>query len=531
MVSLSSPTRLSDEPGVARARATSGTRLQCIAVAYVALCAAAALGREPRDNVTVLSSAELKTTSAALVPRAAKGVSYGDGAVRRASTPEPLLNPAELKAGAKPDGRLTVAFHRQPWKVVLAWLAEISGASLSCHAEPPGYVDFVATRFTSLEDVRDCLNCILLSKGYTLVRHGSALTLVALKSLDLQYIPHVSASDLESLGRYEFAVVYFDLSSLSAQTVASEIRQTLGRNGQTRCLKTMNRLAVMDTGENLRRVRDLLTDEEARGPNTPDFCVFRLRYVRADEVANTIGKLFGVDRPARLTAAHEDRAFSPRVGVGYTAARKAIALAVDTRQNAILATGPVDQMGAVRRAVAILDVPRAPNVASRAENEWRTYSLSTVDGASLMRLLGNVGVLDEHVHFAIHGRSNAIVVCANRKDHLAIASIIEQLDGDSRHAEVVQLRSLDAVEIARMIERLLNSGDGGSSLQQLLRSDNSTAKTGLLVRADAVGNRLFLRATASELREINILLAKLGEQCDVAPDRKLAHRRGGTAAP
>ena len=200
----------------------------------------AAYGREVKDltNSQKLAKRSGNKTSS----KTAKLPDRTPPPVRRAAAPKTPPDPTELDVRPGADGRVSVAFHGQPWGAVLGWLAEISEAALRCDLAPSGYLDFVATEPTSVPAVRDGLNGVLLSKGYTLVRDGDVLTLLSLKSLNVQTVPRATVRDLDDLGRYEFATVAFDLRSLTAPVVEADLRATLGRNGRIECLKSMNRL-------------------------------------------------------------------------------------------------------------------------------------------------------------------------------------------------------------------------------------------------------------------------------------------------
>ena len=477
-------------------------------------------GREVKDSTKSASNSKSKKLAkngekkAKAMPRTkppaktAKPPDRTPPPVRRGATPKTPPDPSELDVRPGDDGRVSVAFHGQPWIAVLDWLAEISAAALRCELAPAGYVDFLVTEPTPVPEIRDGLNRMLLSQGYTLVRNGEVLTLLSLRSLNVETVPRATVRDLDDLGHYEFATVAFDLRSLTAPQVAADLRATLGRNGRIECMRSMNRLLVMDTGENLRHMRDLLTEEQAQVKNASAFRVFPLRYVRADDAAETLRKVLGLESPdaraqtpGRLVHPAERASQTPRP-----------TLAVDARRNAILVSAPTDRIGVAERAVEFLDVPAAGG-ARASEIESKSYRLSTIEASWLQRFLANEGGFDTRVRFALDERSNSLVVSASANDHLVIASLIEKVDEPRRRREVVDLHTLDAVQVGRMIERLLDRDEGKAlSGRQPSPSQNVTGSDALLIQADRIGNRLLLRVSPGELAEIRTLLAKLGER-------------------
>ncbi len=212
----------------------------------------------------------------------------------RPNKPEQPANPDELKVRPDEKGLISLSFKGQPWPAVLQWLADVSGMSLDWQEAPPDYLDLTTRRRYTVDEVRDLINSALLARGYSLLRNGEMLIVVNLKKLDSSLVPRVLPAELDERGNYELVKVFFDLNRLRAEAVVDELKPLLSTNGKVAALKTTNRLDVLDTAGNLRRIRDLLSEEQSASGKNFQIREFRLRHTRAAEVLETLNSLLGI---------------------------------------------------------------------------------------------------------------------------------------------------------------------------------------------------------------------------------------------
>src|SRR6185295_8570157 len=130
--------------------------------------------------------------------------------------------PAELKVKPDEKGNVSFSFKGQPWQGVLEWLADVSHLSLDWQEVPAGYLDLTTRRKYSLDEARDLINSILLSKGYTLLRNGEVLIVSSIKNLDVSLVPIVAPSQLNERGTFELVRTFFDLERLQAEPLVEE---------------------------------------------------------------------------------------------------------------------------------------------------------------------------------------------------------------------------------------------------------------------------------------------------------------------
>src|SRR6185437_13912598 len=310
-------------------------------------------------------------------------------------------------------------------------------------------------------------------------------------------------------------------------------------------LKTTNRLDVLDTADNLQRVVELIDEEQSHTGQQRLVREFRLRHTRAAEVMETLQTLLGIEPKSNqpvdprqammaLQMAQQQAQQQGQPG-GQPPPKKdkesQLYLAVNSRENSILANAPPDKMAIIEQAILVVDVSQDAATGLLANiHKMQVYRLAGVTPEALVKVLKELGSLDPTTRLEIDQKNRAIIAYAPLADHVLIRSLVDKLDGTGRRFEVIQLRVLGAEYVAGSINTLMNGPektdnnrnrypfyyymDGGGSSQQQDAADR------FQVEADIEHNRLLLRANDIELAEVKTLLMKLGE---IAPEGRNGH--------
>ena len=96
-----------------------------------------------------------------------------------------------------------------------------------------------------------------------MLRNREVLLVTKVKDLDVSLVPRVTLEELDTRGSYEMVRVFFNLDWLVAERQAEELKGMLSPHSKITALKTTNRLDVVDTAGSLRRVRQLLQEEQS----------------------------------------------------------------------------------------------------------------------------------------------------------------------------------------------------------------------------------------------------------------------------
>lgn len=462
---------------------------------------------------------------------------------RPVEAPEPA-DRRELNVGPDENGLISFSFKGQPWPAVLEWLADISDMSLQWEEAPAGYLDLTTRGRYTIEEVHDLINSVLLAKGFTLLHNGDVLIVANLRNLDTSLVPRVTIVELKRCGNYELVKTFIDLDWLVAEEAAEEIKPMLSPYGKVAALKTTNRLDVLESAGNLRRIVDLIDEEQSDSGQQRLVREFRLKHTRAAEVLETLNTLLGIERkssapmdPRAMMAQQQMMMAQPQGQPGQPQpappAKKEpqVFLVVNSRENSILANAPPDKMAVIEQAVLVIDVPQDAGQGLLANiHKMQVYRLAGVTPEALVKVLKELGSLDPTTRLEIDQKNRAIIAFAPLADHVLIRSLVDKLDGAGRRFEVIQLRVLSAEYVAGSINTLMNGPEktdnnrnrypffffdrGGDSQQQPDPADR------FQIEADIEHNRLLLRANDVELAEVKTLLMKLGE---ISPEGRGGH--------
>jgi type II secretory pathway component GspD/PulD (secretin) len=495
----------------------------------------------------------------ALPGKPADGAKHEEGPkpFQRPTKPPMPPRPDELMVRPDKDGKVRFNFSGQPWPKVLEWLAQISGMSLDYWPELPGdYLNLTTRRSYTVREARDLINRHLLMRGYTLLSQGEMLTAANIKKLDPSLVPRVAPGELGRRDPYEFVKVSFPLDSLTANETVQELAPMKSPNGTLTPLPETNRLEAMDAVINLREIFALLKEEQSDDSQHRLIRTFTLYHARAADVRQQLQDLLGLESKAGAPAQTGQMAVQPgqmnpeqmaqmaqmsqmsrrqqgqsgQPG-GEASAQPAattatpkpaalVSLVVNERMNSILAHAPPDKMAIIAQAIAAIDVPsnRGRSLVANM-NQWQRYPLVGVDSELVVKTLKEIGDLDPATRLVVDPKNKVIIAYASPLDQMTIHSIVNRLSGSERELQVRNLRRLSADEVAGTIAFMM----GGPPKKQKERqmpwyyggyqsSQPSTEPTDeFRVDADVEHNRLFVRANAIEMAEVDKLLVKLGE--------------------
>jgi type II secretory pathway component GspD/PulD (secretin) len=443
-------------------------------------------------------------------------------------------------------------FDDAPWTFVLEEVARVSNMNLDWTQLPGDSLNLRSAGKYTAAQARDIINQHLMARGYAMLADPktSSLTVVNLDTLNSALVPRVSVEDLDKLPPHDLVKVSFRLDWLLADKAVEEFKQMLSPKGKLLALKSTNRMEAIDAVENLRQLADVI-DEEQGGPNGSRLVQeYDLRYTRAAEVLDQLQNFLGIKKDAAPKTPQEAQAQMMMRGMPQPGQpgqppggmapgmppKPDVRLMANQRRNSILVNAPPDQMAIIKGAIWKIDVPsERMGVAESAQ----TYRLATLDPELVVALLESTGNLDPQTKIDVDKKNRAIIAYANPRDHKAIASLVKNLDGSDRDLDVIQLRKLDAIDVAGTLRALLvppdentntnnNNNYGGYSRRRFSgwfdsmssQTNNEDARNGKFrVEADGVNNRLIVWSNQIEHEQVMQCLAKLGE----IPRRERGH--------
>jgi type II secretory pathway component GspD/PulD (secretin) len=269
-----------------------------------------------------------------------------------ASGPVPPLTgmPPSAPALEDTERRFAFQFQQVPWDWSLRKLAEEAGLALHMTETPPGTFTHVDGNQFTLSEVMDILNDHLIPSGFVAIRQGRNLVVVNAKSgIPDGLVRHVTAIELETLGRNELASIAIPVEAGLPVAVAQEVESLLSPLGRVVPLSNSQRIMVMDTGANLRRVHRLLSDHDE--PEHARFtCVHKLRNTPSEEVAKAINDFLTNQRSGGSTPGSgvPGNGQNPATGISQ-------AIIAEKTTNSLLIRGNAREVAEIRALVEQLD--------------------------------------------------------------------------------------------------------------------------------------------------------------------------------
>jgi type II secretory pathway component GspD/PulD (secretin) len=402
------------------------------------------------------------------------------------SAPATIKPAADTKSAFAPaaDGRLTFSFRYQPWQDVLDWFAEQAGLSLVMESAPSGTFNYNDTRSYTPKEALDIINGVLLTKGYTLVRHDKMLIVVNLEDgVPPNLVPDVLLADLDSRGEYELVRVLFPVWNMTPDQAAEEVQPLLGPQGKVVVLPQGRQIQVTEVGGRLRTIRSVINAVEQPDlgkASKAGMREFEFKYLTFETAMPTIRQMLGI--PAE--------AFSTPDG--------SVQITKSATGNKMLFRGNGQQASRLAEILRLVDVPEAAQGVNGAP-QLEVYAVTTADPETVVKVLQTLMRGDPNVVLTADKDAGHVVAFATPPQQATIRATIDQMQKDGKSIDVIGLSNVDPQVAVLAINKLFGStGD---------EPDPKAPR----VDADITTRSLLVRGTASQVAQIRDLLHKLGE--------------------
>ncbi len=382
---------------------------------------------------------------------------------------------------------ITFSFSSTPWKEVLEWLADQCDLSFNLDYTPRGTLNFIDTdrKYTPSEAL-DEVNGQLLARGYTLVRRYKTLYIIDLDAeIDRKFISDLlndtAIDDLGDIGRFELAKVKFQLKAISTEDAEKQIENMVGPHGYVITVPLARQLIISETGENLRRIRDILQNVENR-VGTDGVRSFRLKHATGDDVLVVAKPLLGIETDAN---ASEDGS---------------IRISMDPKGKVIYATGNPDKVALVEQIVMKVDADAA--AAGIAEQlQLVSHQVRREDPSVVLRVLETLFSGDTRIR--LQTKADSILAYATADQHRMIRATIAEVETEPTRIEVISLRRNDPMLAVALIERMFG-----------VDAEEET-EGAPIVDATFDPDQLIIKGNAAQIEQIRALLIDMGERLAV----------------
>jgi len=462
----------------------------------------------------------------------------GDKVAKAGESPEPKIvrrdgldfpkgDPAELKATVGDDGKVEFHFRNQGWVDLIGWLSEISAQPIDWQELPGDTVNLVSPIRLTIVETADLINRHLLARGYTMLQLEGGITVTSTATMNPGMVRRVLPEQLDKLPNHTFVRTLLDAGWLSSEKLAEELKPMLSASGKLTALATTNRIEAMDAAVNLRQVARLLSEERdvaSRDALAPEF---RLLHIPAEEAKLLLEQFLGVEKKEAAPMTREQMQMMQQMQQqqgGKPPAKKTeieISIVANVRQNSVLVRAPIDRVAIAAEFIKRIDVPGG-SIRSLVDASSRVdvFRLVSLDPDKLVTIAQEMNVLEPTTRIRVDKDNQAVIVSGSAADRFIVKSLIERLDGGKRRFEVLQLRRLEAADVAESISFLMGKQDDDKKTSNNNRysyygfgggGEDKKEEDEFRVAANSGYRQVLLWASESEMEEVRSLLIKLGE--------------------
>ena len=331
------------------------------------------------------------------------------------------------------EPRLRFNFRFQRWIDVLEWFARQADLSLVLDAPPPGTFNYTDAREYTPTEAIDLLNGVLMTKGYTLIRHERMLIVVNLANgIPEGLVPRVRLEDLDKSGKFELVSMLFPLAGRNVNDVTTEIKPLLGPNGKVTPLPATGQLLVMDTAGVMRALHAVIQSIPPGGvgpvgtTEVPQLAVYAVK---------------GVDPEAAVRVL---RILMP-----------AASLIPDSQSGRLTAYVGLSQHEVIKSVLKQMETDNPPEQQPKME----VYSLGE---ASSKQVFDALQLIAPKARLSLDPRTGKLVAWAGPADQKLLAETVAKLGGagmtdGSRQVQTYRLTTADATAVLAVLRPLVPS--------------------------------------------------------------------------
>jgi type II secretory pathway component GspD/PulD (secretin) len=415
---------------------------------------------------------------------------------RNADAQKPSQTQSSSAARATTDQdepKLVINFNGADWGTVLKWMASEADLNLQLNTVPTGTFTYRDPNKYSIAKAMDIMNGVLLGNGYTLVRRQRTLMVVDLgagesadvaRGLIRELAQLVTPDQLDDRGDYELLKCLFQLSRLTPEETEKQVKLLIGPHGSVIPLASANQILVVETGEKLRLIRDLI--ERAENPDPSKLGkvqAFVLKHVTAEEVLSIARGHLGIGEDSNTT--------------------DAITVSTDTFGNTIYASGRADKIQMLGEIVAKVDIEPSeggPTSIQVQQPEIETHPVGNFDLDKAYDVLQTLLAGTPNVRLSTETVSKSIVAHAPPAEQRLIRETLAKLNGSAVQFVTIALKRLDPKSVIALLEKMLGKPAEG---------DAKGGSSAPVISGDTASRSLFVKGTEQQVQLVRSMVNQI----------------------
>ncbi len=406
-------------------------------------------------------------------------------------------NPQTVKpstSATAEDPQLMLNFQDVPLQSVLEYMSEAAGFIILGDTKVRGDVTILSKQPLNREEAVDLLDTILNEKGYTAIRRGRILKIVAKDKALFEDIPVKSGANPEDIPKKDVMVTQIiPIRFGNAGQLIENITELLPEDASISANDGSNAIILTDTQTNIHRIAEIVSALDTSISSISEIRVFPLVYADAKQLADVIKGLF------QSSSSGSSRSSSSRSS----------------------SSGIAEMMRA--RFGGGSSSSRSSGSSGRSSRSGGSGSSAALAAASRV-----VAISEE--------RTNSLVVSAPSDVIPTIEQLVKEMDRtieDVTELQVFKLKYADAHEMAEVLTNLFSDKDeiensrGGYRFGSWGRSSSSSSSSRsrssgnssermlqqkkVVAVADPRTNSVIVSATAELMKQIALMVERLDD--------------------
>lgn len=379
------------------------------------------------------------------------------------------------------------SFENAPYSEVLGFFSREAKVPIIYQADVPAQgMTFVSGQSYSFETALDILNRFLLPHNVRLSQENEYLYLRSIADAARQPGSIFQGELPGGVRDGDIVTLAVPLTNIDAAAVAEQIKGMVASYGSLVPVPSQNLLILTETGEQIRRIREVLRLVDSQPPSDSDYRVYHLA---GAQVGDVIGPLRSLVPEYEKTIVKNGN----RNEVVDDVTQPPVRFEPNERSNSIIAIGPTRRLETAAKIIDMLDQSDGGAVDSRRMASFVLEAVSAQEAAKQLDRLFSSVPSDRKPTVIPMESQGKITVVGSASLVMQAEALLGELDpglNDREHSgqrtTVITLERVDAASVERTVGRLLSPRQ-----QQVLRFASLGQGRSLMVTGPAADVEAF----------------------------------------
>jgi len=341
----------------------------------------------------------------------------------------------ETKAKVQ-ENTVTFNFINVDIATVVKFISEITKKNFVFDERVQGSITIIAPSRLSVDEAFSLFTSVLELKGFTIIPSGKVYKIVPIAQAKQFGTDIIRDEEMTVSDAYITRLI--PLHSISSTNAVNFLHPIISKDGYISSFGPSNMLMIVDSVANIGRVVNILESIDKPGVEEPE--IILLKHANADDVAKIISEAYSLGGRSPASSALVPRPVASGSAASVGEVRSSVF--ADTRLNAIILLADKQEREAIKRIVALLDIPLP-----EATSKINVYFLENADATELAEVIENMisraslqkttaGTQPAKTPFEPGGEisitadkaTNSLIIVASPADYQSLAQVIKQLD-------------------------------------------------------------------------------------------------------